>query len=814
MPRSYTNPALPIRGHRICEVFWNAFMAKPAIDLGALPDFLRIVFSVHKDFRVERQWIVKKVPCLQVCLIPYADPAVDTTTQIQILRLLTAATRIPRACHTLTRFHAFPLSGCTNTPSPLRYFVHFNAYLTCCDRFFTYNRSVHEESIFSKRIIRRISARISCTDYLLSQNHTNSIILHEFDFSDKEIIGCYNAFLKSLSLSLRVNNDIMHFFFEETIASFPLYQRALQFFDHSENMVRIAVRTTTLNIFKDHHEACYLYVYAHTSVPYSSHLAEEIRRTILTVKDSFCLKSRLANRGCFGDLVAETSDHLHYIDDIFALGVTEPTNVPCLVLLLRLFLPIYVHSLTRRHPPKDPSHANSLFHVIAMFLLAQVFTILHQPELIRILTEAILIASDTFNVLAFLRAAQYGKRAVKSALPGHRLQTLLQTISTACGVVDPGKLSSSSLNEDIARRSKSIEDFQAGIKQSYDEESPCNSVLITKLLDIINDAVKMCSRVTCRYPQLGIVSSGPRYSRCLSEVSTNRKPNPTASNGLFQMQKYSPRSLPSELSVTPLRLSERNHIALQRFRFLLRPSLISATSLNPSYRAQKLDPSKLLENTAFLFSHTEDAFKLFTNHSGENLLLSSSSSSSNSASTKSIQHIIAVYHCLKGYLCSYIFLNGELKSISVSNIESLNEVTAPGDRVIVAVSESIDTAGHQIFSCEVTHQNGVDRSSVTVCRLMTEAGITLSSQLQNLSSTLTDKLLSVPERLRSSPTQTPMSKDASRLRFPLMPTANKATLKTVGSVPAILLRKAATAHTPTAPHQRPNETNISSQSSS
>ncbi|KAM7542939.1 hypothetical protein Aperf_G00000003402 [Anoplocephala perfoliata] len=198
-------------------------------------------------------------------------------------------------------------------------------------------------------------------------------------------------------------------------------------------------------------------------------LEEEIRRTTLTVNDIVCLKIRLANRGCFGDLVAETSDHLHYIDDIFALGVTEPTNVPCLVLLLRLFLPIYVHSLTRRHPPKDPSHANSLFHVIAMFLLAQVFTILHQPELIRILTEAILIASDTFNVLAFLRAAQYGKRAVKSALPGHRLQTFLQTISTACGVVDPGKLSSSSLNEDIARCSKSIEDFQAGIKQSYDE---------------------------------------------------------------------------------------------------------------------------------------------------------------------------------------------------------------------------------------------------------------------------------------------------------------------------------------------------------
>lgn len=143
------------------------------------------------------------------------------------------------------------------------------------------------------------------------------------------------------------------------------------------------------------------------------------------------------------------------------------------------------------------SRGNYLFHVIAMFLLAQVFTILHQPELIRILTEAILIgdltlllpafkddtsidSADTsasqsspcsvsFSVLAFLRAAHHGKRAAKSALPGHRLQAFLQTL-TACGIVDSGELSSS-LNEDIARCSESIKNFQAGIKQSYDEVS-------------------------------------------------------------------------------------------------------------------------------------------------------------------------------------------------------------------------------------------------------------------------------------------------------------------------------------------------------
>ncbi|VDM24547.1 unnamed protein product [Hydatigera taeniaeformis] len=84
--------------------------------------------------------------------------------------------------------------------------------------------------------------------YLLSQNHTNGIILHDFDFTDEEIIGYYIAFLKSLTF--RMNEDTINFFYDEAHWSFPVYQRALRFFNHAENMVRIAVRTITLNIFK------------------------------------------------------------------------------------------------------------------------------------------------------------------------------------------------------------------------------------------------------------------------------------------------------------------------------------------------------------------------------------------------------------------------------------------------------------------------------------------------------------------------------------------------------------------------------------
>lgn len=78
----------------------------------------------------------------------------------------------------------------------------------------------------------------------------------------------YISFLKTLSLKL--NRHSIHFFFNEVsslyfitnesikkplfislkrASEFPLYVEAIKFFDHPEAMVRIAVRTLTLNVF-------------------------------------------------------------------------------------------------------------------------------------------------------------------------------------------------------------------------------------------------------------------------------------------------------------------------------------------------------------------------------------------------------------------------------------------------------------------------------------------------------------------------------------------------------------------------------------
>lgn len=54
---------------------------------------------------------------------------------------------------------------------------------------------------------------ISIVDYLLSNNHVNSIIVHKFDFSDEEVMAYYISFLKTLSLKL--NAHTIHFFYNE-----------------------------------------------------------------------------------------------------------------------------------------------------------------------------------------------------------------------------------------------------------------------------------------------------------------------------------------------------------------------------------------------------------------------------------------------------------------------------------------------------------------------------------------------------------------------------------------------------------------------
>ncbi|RZF48880.1 hypothetical protein LSTR_LSTR003260 [Laodelphax striatellus] len=246
--------------------------------------------------------------------------------------------------------------------------------------------------------------------YLLSNNHVNLIIVHKFDFSDEEVMAYYISFLKTLSLKL--NAHTVHFFYNEHTNDFPLYTEAIKFFKHPESMVRIAVRTLTLNVYKVEDKSMLTFIRNRTAAPYFSNLVWFIGNHVLELDacvrndaDSHLSQNRLA------DLVAEHLDHLHYLNDILSLNIDDLNDVLIDHLLNKLLIPLYVFSLL---PNLNEENTPRVSSVVSLFLLSQVFLITAQHPLINVLAEIILRGTaDVFTATDWTQRNSQGTACLK-----------------------------------------------------------------------------------------------------------------------------------------------------------------------------------------------------------------------------------------------------------------------------------------------------------------------------------------------------------------------------------------------------------------
>lgn len=221
--------------------------------------------------------------------------------------------------------------------------------------------------------------------YLLSNNHVNSIIVHKFDFSDEEIMAYYISFLKTLSLKL--NNHTVHFFYNEHTNDFALYTEAIKFFNHPESMVRIAVRTITLNVYKVNNQHMLHYIRDKTAAPYFSNLVWFIGSHVIELDNCVQTDEEHANKSKLSDLVAEHLDHLHYLNDILIINCEFLNDVLTDHLLNRLFLPLYVYSLVTHEKCGELPKISAQ---VSLYLLSQVFLIIHYSPLVNSLADVIL----------------------------------------------------------------------------------------------------------------------------------------------------------------------------------------------------------------------------------------------------------------------------------------------------------------------------------------------------------------------------------------------------------------------------------------
>lgn len=84
--------------------------------------------------------------------------------------------------------------------------------------------------------------------YLLSNNHINDIINFPHDFNSDEMLGAqYASFIKTISL--RLNEQTVQFFFIEETGAFPLLTKSIELVGINDPMIRISAQTAILNVY-------------------------------------------------------------------------------------------------------------------------------------------------------------------------------------------------------------------------------------------------------------------------------------------------------------------------------------------------------------------------------------------------------------------------------------------------------------------------------------------------------------------------------------------------------------------------------------
>ncbi len=135
------------------------------------------------------------------------------------------------------------------------------------------------------------------------------------------------------------------------------------------------------------------------------------------------------------------------------------------------------------------------------------------------------------------------------------------------------------------------------------------------------------------------------------------------------------------------------------------------------FRTQKLSPSSLLENSAFLINPAGDALKLSSNRSEENLTGGPFGAAGGAGGVGSPQHknphdgppyttlpitelehiqrAVAVFLCLHGYLSLYVFPGEPQNEVKSPQLEKLPALSSFGNiptagKAVVAIPDPID----------------------------------------------------------------------------------------------------------------------------
>ncbi|KAK9097477.1 hypothetical protein Sjap_022974 [Stephania japonica] len=237
--------------------------------------------------------------------------------------------------------------------------------------------------------------------FLFSNEHVNYLITYSFDFNNEELLSYYISFLRAISgklnkstISLLVKTQ------NDEVISFPLYTEAIRFAFHEENMVRIAVRALTLNVYHVGDEAVNRYVTSGSLADYFSNLVTYFRKQCVALDG---LVSRASQNPCpesTSSILAsidEIEDFLYYFSDVISSGVPNLGRLITDNMLQILIFPLLLPSLGT-----EPTKGSFIGATTSLYLICCILRIVKTKDLANSIAVAFFCSPNDF-----IKTSQY-----------------------------------------------------------------------------------------------------------------------------------------------------------------------------------------------------------------------------------------------------------------------------------------------------------------------------------------------------------------------------------------------------------------------
>ncbi|KAG8063993.1 hypothetical protein GUJ93_ZPchr0004g39941 [Zizania palustris] len=164
--------------------------------------------------------------------------------------------------------------------------------------------------------------------YIFSNEHINFLITYPFDFQIDEMLSYYISFLRAISGKLNKNTiSLLIKTKNDEVISFPLYVEALKFAFHEDSMIRVALRTLTLNVYHVGDESVNRFVSRAPLSDYFSDMVNHFQKQCIALDKLVVRYVRNVDSAVptasVEDTVVQIEDTLYYFSDVMSSGIPD-----------------------------------------------------------------------------------------------------------------------------------------------------------------------------------------------------------------------------------------------------------------------------------------------------------------------------------------------------------------------------------------------------------------------------------------------------------------------------------------------------------